>query len=245
MTPDALLLVALSALSLGFYNVACKHAVSENSAVDVLLWSSVAGLVAFLAAAAADGGAAGLAEAMRATPAARWMLAGKVALVGSSWAAGYLAMRRLPISLAAPVRATAPLWTLLGAIALYGETPGPVRALGMSSRHLRFISSSISVRERTFDVTVLTHVQMTNATMATRADTNQLSNSFFIGDQSSMHTAATIGMAYKSMSAPDTTLYESRTLRYSSLPLSICWRLRSQYSSKLLFIGFYLSILHK
>ena len=131
MTPDALLLVALSALSLGFYNVACKHAVSENSAVDVLLWSSVAGLVAFLAAAAADGGAAGLAEAMRATPAARWMLAGKVALVGSSWAAGYLAMRRLPISLAAPVRATAPLWTLLGAIALYGETPGPVRALGM------------------------------------------------------------------------------------------------------------------
>ena len=132
MTPDALLLVALSARSLGFYNVACKHAVSENSAVDVLLWSSVAGLVAlFLAAAAADGGAAGLAEAMRATPAARWMLAGKVALVGSSWAAGYLAMRRLPISLAAPVRATAPLWTLLGAIALYGETPGPVRALGM------------------------------------------------------------------------------------------------------------------
>ena len=131
MTPDALLLVALSALSLGFYNVACKHAVSENSAVDVLLWSSVAGLVAFLAAAAADGGAAGLAEAMRATPAARWMLAGKVALVGSSWAAGYLAMRRLPISLAAPVRATAPLWTLLGAIALYGETPGPWRALGM------------------------------------------------------------------------------------------------------------------
>ena len=131
MTPDAFGLVALSALSLGFYNVACKHAVNDNSALDVLLWSSVSGLVAFLAAAAAGAGAAGFAEAARATSAARWMLAGKVALVGSSWAAGYLAMRRLPISLAAPVRATAPLWTLLGAIALYGETPGPVRALGM------------------------------------------------------------------------------------------------------------------
>ena len=131
MTPDAFWLVALSALSLGFYNVACKHAVNDNSALDVLLWSSVSGLVAFLAAAAADGGAAGFAEAARATSATRWMLAGKVALVGSSWAAGYLAMQRLPISLAAPVRATAPLWTLLGAIALYGETPGPVRALGM------------------------------------------------------------------------------------------------------------------
>ena len=131
MTPDAFGLVALSALVLGLYNVACKHAVRDNSAVDVLLWSSVAGFVSFLAAAAADGGGAGLAEAARATPAARWMLAGKVALVGSSWAAGYLALRRLPISLAAPVRATAPFWTLIGAIALYGEVPGPVRALGM------------------------------------------------------------------------------------------------------------------
>ena len=131
MTPHALLLVSLSALSLGFYNIACKHAVRDNAAMDVLLWSSVAGFVSFLLAAVADGGAAGLSAAARASSAAHWMLAGKVALVGSSWAAGYLAMRRLPISLAAPVRATAPLWTLLGAVVLYGETPGPVRALGM------------------------------------------------------------------------------------------------------------------
>ena len=42
---------------------------------------------------AADGGAAGLAAAARATPAARWMLAGKVALVGSSaWAAALVAV---------------------------------------------------------------------------------------------------------------------------------------------------------
>ena len=53
MTPDAFGLVALSALSLGLYNVACKHAVRDNSAVDVLLWSSVAGFAAFLAAAVA------------------------------------------------------------------------------------------------------------------------------------------------------------------------------------------------
>ena len=52
------------------------------------------------------------------------VLSPKVALVGSSWAAGYLAMRRLPISLAAPVRATAPLWTLLGAIAHGADRPG-------------------------------------------------------------------------------------------------------------------------
>ena len=105
-----------------------KHAVRDNSAVDVLLWSSVAGLAAFLAVAGCGGTRA---DAARATAHQRLLLSAKVALVGASWAAEFLAMRRLPISLAAPVRATAPLWTLLGAIALYGETPGPWRALGM------------------------------------------------------------------------------------------------------------------
>ena len=128
MTPDAFWLVALSALSLGFYNVACKHAVNDNSALDVLLWSSAAGLAAFLIVAGFGGE---LAEAARATAGQRCLLAGKVAIVGASWAAEFLAMRRLPISLAAPVRATAPLWTLLGAIVLYGEVPGPWRAFGM------------------------------------------------------------------------------------------------------------------
>ena len=131
MTHHALLLVALSALVLGIYDVSRKHAVRGNSAVDVLLWSSAAGFAAFLVATLAAGGAAALADAARATPSTRLLLAGKVALVGASWAAEFLAMRSLPISLAAPVRATAPLWTLLGAVALYGEAPGPWRSLGM------------------------------------------------------------------------------------------------------------------
>jgi drug/metabolite transporter (DMT)-like permease len=125
---DIAIPVALSALALGLYDVARKHAVRDNSAVDVLLWSSVAGLAAFLAVAGCGGT---LADAARATAHQRLLLSIKVALVGASWAAEFLAMRRLPISLAAPVRATAPLWTLLGAIALFGETPGPWRALGM------------------------------------------------------------------------------------------------------------------
>ena len=128
MSLSLLLFIALSALALGAYDVVRKHAVRDNSAVDVLLWSSAAGLVAFLIVVGCGGA---LAESVQATTAQRCLLAGKVVLVGASWAAEFLAMRRLPISLAAPVRATAPLWTLLGAIALYGEVPGPWRALGM------------------------------------------------------------------------------------------------------------------
>ena len=128
MNASVLSLVALSALALGLYDVCRKHAVRDNSALDVLLWSSVAGLAAFLAAA---GCAGTLAEAARATARQRLLLSAKVALVAASWGAEFLAMRRLPITLAAPVRATAPLWTLLGAIALYGEAPGPWQTLGM------------------------------------------------------------------------------------------------------------------
>ena len=148
MTPHALSLVALSALVLGIYDVARKHAVRDNSAVDVLLWSSAAGFAAFLLATLAGGGAAALADAACATSSTRLMLAGKVALVGASWAAVFLAMRRLPISLAAPVRATAPLWTLLGAIALYGEAPGPWRALGMVLMVAGYVAlASLGTRE--------------------------------------------------------------------------------------------------
>ena len=127
--PDAPLLVALSALSLGLYDVCRKHAVRGNAALDVLLFSSAAGCAAVFALAAAGGA---LAPALRAPPRVAALVACKTALVGASWAAGFLALRRLPISLAAPVRATAPLWTLLGGVALYGEWPGAAAALGMA-----------------------------------------------------------------------------------------------------------------
>ncbi|MBR1837102.1 MAG: DMT family transporter [Kiritimatiellae bacterium] len=145
MNPHAFTLVALSALTLGFYDLSRKHAVRGNSAVDVLLWSSSAGLAAFLCTGALSGSLAG---AARATAAQRCLMAVKVLLVGASWGAVFLAMRTLPITLAAPVRATAPLWTLLGAVALYGETPGPVRAAGMALMVAGYVAlASIGGRE--------------------------------------------------------------------------------------------------
>ena len=132
MPPFAFLLVALSALVLGLYDVCRKHAVRDNSAVDVLLLSSAAGFAAFLAATVAGGGVSAVASAARIPATTGAMLAVKVGLVGTSWGVVFLALRRLPISLAAPVRATSPLWTLLGAVALYGEAPRPWQLVGMA-----------------------------------------------------------------------------------------------------------------
>ena len=55
----------------------------------------------------------------------------KSLLVGASWTCVYYAMRELPISLASPIRASAPLWTFFGSIALYSEIPTLWQGIGM------------------------------------------------------------------------------------------------------------------
>ena len=47
----------------------------------------------------------------------------KALIVGSSWICIYYAMRDLPVSISSPIRASSPLWTLIGAIILFHELP--------------------------------------------------------------------------------------------------------------------------
>jgi len=45
----------------------------------------------------------------------------KSMIVGSSWVLAYFAVKNLPITIASPIRSSGPLWTLLGAILIFGE----------------------------------------------------------------------------------------------------------------------------
>jgi transporter family protein len=45
----------------------------------------------------------------------------KSALVASSWILAYFAFKHLPITIASPIRASGPLWTLTGALLIFGE----------------------------------------------------------------------------------------------------------------------------
>ena len=51
-------------------------------------------------------------------------LFGKGVLVSGSWIFGYFALKHLPITIAGPIRSTAPIWTILFAVLLMGEMPG-------------------------------------------------------------------------------------------------------------------------
>jgi len=45
----------------------------------------------------------------------------KSAIVLSSWIFAYMAMKHLPITIVTPINATRPMWTLLGALLIFGE----------------------------------------------------------------------------------------------------------------------------
>lgn len=118
--PPWLLPVLASSILLGFYDVSKKSAVRDNSVMPVLFFSSLTGTVFFLAATMAGGG---LSAAVSCTWGQFALVFLKSVLVSSSWTCVYYAMRELPISIAAPIRATSPLWTLLGGVLIFGEKP--------------------------------------------------------------------------------------------------------------------------
>ena len=125
----------LSAFFLGCYELSTKHAVRDNAVLPVLFFANLAsatvwgGLLA-LAALAPAVVPAGLHVAAL-TPLQHAQLLLKSAIVSASWVCGYFAIKHLPLSLASPVRATGPVWTLFGAVLLLGERPTWLESLGV------------------------------------------------------------------------------------------------------------------
>lgn len=118
-----------SALMLGIYDVFKKHAVRENSVMPVLFLATLSGTVFFLLLTGV--------RAFFAPVSLDWsgdvlgLTFLKSLLVAASWAFVYYGLRELPVSIAAPLRSTAPLWSLLGAILIFHEMPLPWQWLGI------------------------------------------------------------------------------------------------------------------
>jgi drug/metabolite transporter (DMT)-like permease len=55
----------------------------------------------------------------------------KSVLVGASWTFAFFALQQLPLSIAAPIRATSPFWVILIATIAFGERPTAIQWLGM------------------------------------------------------------------------------------------------------------------
>ncbi|WP_145384766.1 EamA family transporter [Stieleria neptunia] len=59
------------------------------------------------------------------------LIASKSVLVGASWTFAFSALKHLPLSIAAPIRATSPFWTIVIAILFFGERPAPLQWAGI------------------------------------------------------------------------------------------------------------------
>jgi len=127
----------LSAVFLGIYDVAKKASVQDNAVLVVLFACSASGLALLLPLGVLSLAAPAWAQSHGVfITALSWhdhgLVVAKAAIVTLSWVLTFFALKHLPISLAAPVRASAPLFTLLGAVAFFGERPTARQGLGIA-----------------------------------------------------------------------------------------------------------------
>lgn len=140
----------VSAFFLGCYDLATKHAVRGNAVLPVLFLANLCSAVIWLGLLATALFRPGLLPAafdvQPLTGLQHVQLLLKSTLVAASWTCTYFALKHLPLSLAAPIRATGPVWTLVGALVLLGERPSGLELLGIAITLASFLGLSLAGR---------------------------------------------------------------------------------------------------
>ena len=120
--------ILASAFFLALYDLAKKASVRNNAVLPTLLCSTSFGCAAFVAGMAFAGKLGAVAAVDRATLTLALV---KSLIVSTSWVFTFCALRTLPITIATPIRASAPALVLIAAFFLYGEVPTWVQGVGM------------------------------------------------------------------------------------------------------------------
>ena len=130
-----LLFTLASAFFLGIYEVIKKHALRDNAVWLVLLSGTFSsallfvGLITFSYAGVIHTGSFIYIPVI--TLHEHLLILLKTSIVLTSWIFSYFSLKHLPITIASPIRATAPVWTLMGALVIYHEQLNGLRWLGL------------------------------------------------------------------------------------------------------------------
>ncbi len=133
---------------LGFYDLTKKAAVHGNAVPIVLLLNVATAALIYAPVLWLSRYAT---ETLEGTPLLIPSLSGtehlalacKSVLVGASWTLAMFGLKHLPISIATPIRATSPLWTILTAVLFFGERPQPVQWIGIATILIAFFFFSL------------------------------------------------------------------------------------------------------
>lgn len=123
-----ILLSLVSAVFLGFYEIAKKASLRNNAVPPVLLGNVLTAAIVYLPIITAS-------RFLQLQMPFPWLqidpltwndhllLAAKSVIAGSSWIFASFALKHLPMSIASPIRASSPVWTILIAVLFMGERP--------------------------------------------------------------------------------------------------------------------------
>ncbi len=153
-----LILGFLSALLLGVYDVSKKVSLQNNAVIPVL-WSSILVsctiLTPFLAVSwfspeTLQGTAFYVPQVDFQT---HLLFVLKSVIVLSSWLFAYFAMKHLPITIASPIKATQPVWVVVGGLLIFGEQLSGYQTAGVVVTLLSFFLFSIAGKREGFSIT--------------------------------------------------------------------------------------------
>ncbi|MCQ2227521.1 MAG: DMT family transporter [Bacteroidales bacterium] len=144
-----------SALCLGFYDVFRKVSLRDNAVLPVLLCStSVSSLMLLPMLIASQTGLidnSSMVYVPAITAHQHLLLVMKAAIVLLSWIFVYYGMKNLPLSIVSPIRATAPVWTLIGALIIFAERPNSIQWFGLLWTFVFFFLFSMAGRREGID----------------------------------------------------------------------------------------------
>ncbi len=120
------ILALSSAFLLGFYEVFKKLSVQKNAVLPVLLISTMTSSIIFLPLVFGSVYFPDFFQSIQlyiptVSLQEHGLILIKSVIVVSSWIFAFFAVKNLPITIAAPIRATGPIWTLLGALVIFRE----------------------------------------------------------------------------------------------------------------------------
>lgn len=120
-----LILGIVSSFFLGVYDITKKLSLNNNAVIPVLFFASATGALLFLPFIVLSNLGVIPEQSIVYVPQVNIQTHGlifmKSMLVGSSWLFAFFALKNLPITIVTPIRATGPVWTLIGAIIIYNE----------------------------------------------------------------------------------------------------------------------------
>ena len=149
------LLAVLSSILLGGYDILKKQSLSCNAVLPVLFIASLTGSLLFLPEVILSYLSPELAgrHSLYIVPLntqAHFYVFMKSCLVGASWIFNYYGIKHLPLTIVSPIRSTGPLWTLIGALIIFGERLSPLQWTGLVISLLFFWLFSFAGRKEGF-----------------------------------------------------------------------------------------------